>query len=104
MAECVGWGQASQIDGANVYTTTVLVPQSADDTAAYGCGYAWLLTDAELVQFRQLVAAPPGGAASSPFELPPTADMATAWGISFGLVVGCYAIARQVGAVLSILK
>jgi hypothetical protein len=37
-------------------------------------------------------------------ELPPTEEIAAAWGAGFVLVVGCYAIARVIGAVLSMLK
>lgn len=46
------------------------------------------------------------GAASAPSSssLPPSTDLAAAWGASFVLVVGCYVIARYAGAVVSMLK
>jgi len=70
------------------------------------CAELYLLSQGDASSLYAAVAAAqsasaPGGSFES---LPPTADLATAWGISFGLVVGCYAIARQVGAVLSLLK
>lgn len=45
-------------------------------------------------------------AASSPGsdQLPPANEIGAAWGAGFTIVVGCYAIARAAGAVLSMLK
>lgn len=43
-------------------------------------------------------------APSSSSTLPPAEDLAAAWGASFTLVVGCYAIARAIGAVVNFLK
>jgi hypothetical protein len=41
------------------------------------------------------------GGAADPFPFPPAEDIGAAWGAGFVMVVGCYAIARAVGAVLN---
>lgn len=43
-------------------------------------------------------------ASSSVNELPPPDQIAAAWGVGFTTVVGCYVIARMVGAVVNFLK
>ncbi|MCE4555011.1 hypothetical protein [Pelomonas cellulosilytica] len=43
-------------------------------------------------------------AASAPSQLPPSADIAAAWGAGFTLVVSTYAIGRLVGAVVNFIK
>lgn len=60
------------------------------------------VTSADQCPTSSLLVAEPGDPGST--SLPPTDQLATAWGVSFGLVVGCYAIARQVGTVVSMLK
>ena len=59
---------------------------------------AFVLLDA--TQAQQLMDA----AANNPNQLPPTEQLSAAWGASFVLVVGCYVIARQIGAVVNFLK
>lgn len=54
------------------------------------------------VLYRTSIAQPSD--VSSSDSLPPAEDLGAAWGAAFVLVVGCYAIGRGVGAVLSLLK
>lgn len=66
MAECVNWGQASLVDGSDVYQVTVLIPQSPEDTAAAGCGYGYLLTPAEMAQVQQVLSSSTGTPGTPP--------------------------------------
>ena len=47
-----------------------------------------------------IAAIPSGGESGSP-PFPSAEDCAAAWGIGFVMVVGCYVIARSVGAVVN---
>lgn len=55
MAECVNWVQASLVDGGDVYSVTVLAPQSPEDTAAAGCSYGYVLTPEEMQKVAALI-------------------------------------------------
>lgn len=52
---------------------------------------------------QQLIDASQGGGSSSE-TLPSPEDAAAAWGIGFVMVVGCYVIARSVGAVVNFIN
>lgn len=54
-----------------------------------------------LVAFTAAEAAQLQASAPSPDVLPPPAQLSAAWSASFVLVVGCYVIARQIGAVVN---
>lgn len=101
MAECAGIGFVPMSDGSQsppLYFYTGTYP-------AGDCGMVVLAATefAELDGLRGRVTALESDSGTAN-ELPPTEDLAAAWGASFVLVVGCYAIGRAVGVVLNFLK
>lgn len=94
MPSCVQVGTVSTQTGS----VSVLVPAAAPCADGYvvfaSSEYAALQQQIQDLQMAQ--------AALS--QLPPPADIAAAWGAGFTIVVGCYAIARTVGAVVNFIK
>lgn len=60
------------------------------------------VTSADQCPTSSLLVAEPGDLASP--ALPSAEELGAAWSASFVLVVGCFVIAKQAGAVLSMLK
>lgn len=69
----------------------------------YGACYDWAISSGleydTVIPISEADGSQSSGSGSPP--LPSAEDAATAWGIGFVLVVGCYVIARSVGAVVN---
>jgi hypothetical protein len=65
----------------------------------------WLVANQppEPVQ-SMLIVSTPDDAGTGSTQLPSAQDSAAAWGVGFVMVVGCYVIARSVGAVVNFIN
>lgn len=84
-------------------TTDGRIASSLDVASADDCTAAASAPDAPASSYSLLLSTPSDGVGGVD-SLPPPDQLATAWGVGFVMVVGCYVIARSVGVVVNFLK
>lgn len=95
MAECVAVGPLQSADG-----NVVMVVQPAQSPCPGGFV---VLGSAELAAMNEKISTAVAQSTAAN-ELPPSADLATVWGVGFMLVVSSFVIGWMVGAVVNFLK